>query len=444
MTLRLILGQILLIYASRHAQALQVNATIDDQLGDSLSGALPAYVPQNVWTRGDTCTTCFAQPDYQYAFQHTWHDATWEPLQPELTATVSFTGTAVYAYCILANTYSNSYTTFTNLSFSIDGSQVGTFSHIPDGSSSFLYNTLVYSNTSIPNGTHTFVLRAPTGTNNSLVLFDYVQYTFDSNTPTTITSSSSQPISPTSIPAATSSLTATSKSSTPVGAIVGGAVGGLVILALLGIMLVLCRRRRSPEYHSTTTSQPLDEPSSAYTMNGSGTAQSGWREPESRWATNRPTSSLPVSSQSHIRTASGEVIPAAGLLSTSTFDPYSGHSSDTSANPVSLSQEPFQRPPLVASNPDLTLSGTPHPNEKAGLGELSHQLENRQQQLAALESKRSIRYPSTNHQPTSSASGSNTVNDPALEAQVDELKREVERLRQIMLEGQQAPPEYWD
>jgi hypothetical protein len=70
-----------------------------------------------------------------------------------------------------------SYSTYTNLSFSIDGALVGTYSYIPDNSGTYLYNTLVYGNASIPNGTHTFVLGSPRGINTALVLFDYVEYT---------------------------------------------------------------------------------------------------------------------------------------------------------------------------------------------------------------------------------------------------------------------------
>ncbi|KIM72093.1 hypothetical protein PILCRDRAFT_829994 [Piloderma croceum F 1598] len=84
---------------------------------------------------------------------------------------------AVYAYCILDNNVS--YTTFTNLTFSIDGSLVGSFSHTPDGSGTFLYNQTVYANDSVPNGDHTFIIHSPRGMNASLVLFDYVEYMYD-------------------------------------------------------------------------------------------------------------------------------------------------------------------------------------------------------------------------------------------------------------------------
>ena len=79
-------------------------------------------------------------------------------------------------YCILDNV-ANDYTTFTYLTFAIDGAQVGSFSHNPDGSGNFEYHVLVYANDTIADGDHTFVIRSPIGGENALVLFDYVIYT---------------------------------------------------------------------------------------------------------------------------------------------------------------------------------------------------------------------------------------------------------------------------
>jgi hypothetical protein len=84
-------------------------------------------------------------------------------------------GTAIYVYFILDN--NTTYITFTNLTFSIDGDQVGTFSYNPDGTATYVYDALVYMNTSIPNGDHTFIIHVPHGTIPSLALFDYVQFT---------------------------------------------------------------------------------------------------------------------------------------------------------------------------------------------------------------------------------------------------------------------------
>jgi hypothetical protein len=106
-----------------------------------------------------------------------WHSLVSDThsVQIDVLFTLCYEGTAIYAYCILDNYIT--YTTFTNLTFSIDGVQVGDFSYNPDGSDTYVYDVLVYANTSIPNGNHTFGLHVPQGANASLVLFDYIQYT---------------------------------------------------------------------------------------------------------------------------------------------------------------------------------------------------------------------------------------------------------------------------
>ena len=66
------------------------------------------------------------------------------------------------------NTGSGDYTLVINNSVSFD-----TF----ESSVSYLYNILVYSNTSLSNANHTFVIHAPRNSIDSVILFDYVQYT---------------------------------------------------------------------------------------------------------------------------------------------------------------------------------------------------------------------------------------------------------------------------
>jgi hypothetical protein len=53
-----------------NAAAVLTNGTIDDQYGDSVTGALPTYFPPNLWVQGDQCSssTCPAQPDPELAF----------------------------------------------------------------------------------------------------------------------------------------------------------------------------------------------------------------------------------------------------------------------------------------------------------------------------------------------------------------------------------------
>lgn len=86
------------------------------------------------------------------------------------------TGTAVYAYFILANTVTGA-TTLTNMSFTIDGSVVGHFVHEPTSSTDYVYDYAAYVNKSLDNTDHTIVISAVGTTNNSLILFDRLIYT---------------------------------------------------------------------------------------------------------------------------------------------------------------------------------------------------------------------------------------------------------------------------
>ncbi|KAF8995268.1 hypothetical protein BDQ17DRAFT_1365873, partial [Cyathus striatus] len=91
------------------------------------------------------------------------------------------------------------------MTFYIDSEFVGNFSHTPrivsDQASSYQYNVLVYSNTSIIPGGHTFMLQNGQeggGGNKSLTLFDYLIYSYDDgvepeNSASTPTISSSSP-----------------------------------------------------------------------------------------------------------------------------------------------------------------------------------------------------------------------------------------------------------
>ena len=74
-----------------------------------------------------------------------------------------------------------SFTSSTNLSFLIDDELVGAFDSAPVGNGSqptaFQYHILLYSNSSIPHGPHTFVLQnGLDGGPDSIVLFDYLIY----------------------------------------------------------------------------------------------------------------------------------------------------------------------------------------------------------------------------------------------------------------------------
>ncbi|KAI0778899.1 hypothetical protein BD413DRAFT_447284, partial [Trametes elegans] len=168
--------------------AVFVNRTIDDEHGDSNSGLPPDFEPQSSWAQGSTCTGCIVQHsrnppkhdgatiDTSLPFDGTWHDSTYHPGQPERTITVKFTGIAVYVFNIVVNSIPL-VTTFTNLTFILDGAHVGNYVHEPDGSSEILYDVPVYTNTTLPHTSHTLVISTGPGLNASLVLFDYIIYT---------------------------------------------------------------------------------------------------------------------------------------------------------------------------------------------------------------------------------------------------------------------------
>lgn len=90
---------------------------------------------------------------------------------------MAHTGTAVYAYCIMANIVAY-VTTMTNLTILLDGEDVGSYVHVPTASSDFQYDVPVYVNTSLSNTQHVLSLQAKGDTNSTIILFDYVIYTY--------------------------------------------------------------------------------------------------------------------------------------------------------------------------------------------------------------------------------------------------------------------------
>lgn len=161
----------LLLLGSAPSAARSMNYTIDDDVGDSNSGVVPTYAPADAWTQGGT-----ADVDPLQAFQGTWHAATYDPDDGETrTVTATFQGSAVYVYHILANAAAAS-SGSAGLAFFLDDDFVGTFAYVSDGEEDVQYNVPVYTNTSVPHGSHT--LRVETsGPATPDVLFDYIVYT---------------------------------------------------------------------------------------------------------------------------------------------------------------------------------------------------------------------------------------------------------------------------
>ncbi|KAF9821387.1 hypothetical protein IEO21_00633 [Rhodonia placenta] len=228
------------------ALATLTNRTIDDENGDSVTGLQPVYAPPSgVWNYGPTCPGCFVQPDVDDCFDHSWHDVTANPSDPEpRNVTLTFNGTAIWVFGVIPN-YVPYATTYVNISFELDGHTVGSFSHIPSESDAYQYNVTLYSNTSLKDAQHTLTMTPRRDVNASYMAFDWAMYTYDSDitvgTPSTTSRSATSPASSSATTRGTSSPTPTSH--VAVGAIVGGVVGGVAAL-VIALLAIFCWRRR--------------------------------------------------------------------------------------------------------------------------------------------------------------------------------------------------------
>ncbi|KAF9463490.1 hypothetical protein BDZ94DRAFT_1163917 [Collybia nuda] len=158
------------------------NRTIDDEFGDSATGRKPFFLPTTggIW-EGQECVGCGVQPDPLQAHQGTWNAATFRPGEGGsglLYIDLSFTGTAIYVYFIIANTIKGGgVTTLTECNFTLDGQLEGFYRHMRDETSNMEYNVLVFNATNLSNIDH--ALRVSTeGVNyHVFVNFDYAMYT---------------------------------------------------------------------------------------------------------------------------------------------------------------------------------------------------------------------------------------------------------------------------
>ncbi|KAF8877524.1 hypothetical protein BD779DRAFT_107635 [Infundibulicybe gibba] len=237
---------IIIILLARFSTAAWRNQTIDDDLGDSLTGFKVQYAPLTdsgggaIWRTQDNCETCAILPDRAKTYNNTWTSATYFGGDGNYTAALRFHGTAIYIYFVISNyPQSTQIISAVQCNFRLDGTIVGSYTHQPDKSYIFDYNTLVYSEENLSNSTHNFIIEmARNGP--SFVIFDYAQYTTDMLETTPTTTSSNSP---------SSSVSSTSLTNPPTGkrnipAIIGGALGVFGSLACIALALFLWRRRR--------------------------------------------------------------------------------------------------------------------------------------------------------------------------------------------------------
>ncbi|KZW00847.1 hypothetical protein EXIGLDRAFT_830490 [Exidia glandulosa HHB12029] len=267
------------------------NVTVDDTQGDAVTGAKPTYIspPDQIWHARpqEPCPQCSVNLDTSQLKSGTWHDGMCLRCGANDTQTNGisfwFEGTAVYIYGILGRAIPVG----THVVFSIDGEQVGKFDHDPKNSTdSILYNQLFYSNDTVPDGRHEFLMAGRNNTD-TVIFFDYAQYTTSDTTGAAIStgtvatfpqppSSDGGTGSPTSTPESRpASANKSRHTAAVVGAIVAGTALAILIFAALFFILCKCRRARSrvpvdlapPDYaYRTTASSTVLLPQYQHTL----------------------------------------------------------------------------------------------------------------------------------------------------------------------------------
>ncbi|KAI0754143.1 hypothetical protein C8Q80DRAFT_347961 [Daedaleopsis nitida] len=222
--------------AATTARASPSNRTIDDQDGDSATGDKPTYAPSNGWAQGSQCSGCNVQLDRNEVFHGTWSDTTVaaDGKSPR-NITINFTGTAMYVYNAVANTIPGTRTD-QDITFLIDGAEVGSYVHAATSSTDTDYRVLVFSKDQLQNVPHTLLIRPNP---NSNILFDYAMYTFDDSVSSTTTDGN-----PTGTGTSESTSTGAPSKSSAVKTAVPAAVASVVGVALIVALIFFLRRRR--------------------------------------------------------------------------------------------------------------------------------------------------------------------------------------------------------
>jgi hypothetical protein len=233
-----------LIFINSLVSARLANVTVDDV------SPIITYSPANGWDLGPSCQSCTATAhiDKGQVLNQTWHDGTSNRNIDDSgnslrTASLTFNGTEVYVFCILANTR-DAPNGFSEMYFLIDGQVAGTFSHTPsNGAPQFIYNVPVFVANSLSPGLHSLTIQnGQVGGPKSLVLFDYLVYSYDDGSPDS--SPSSDPPSSSSATQSSPQATASDCTGRIVGAVLGTIAG--VLLVLVGVLWYRQRTSNAP------------------------------------------------------------------------------------------------------------------------------------------------------------------------------------------------------
>ncbi|KAI0336251.1 hypothetical protein GY45DRAFT_1333291 [Cubamyces sp. BRFM 1775] len=340
--------------ATISASAALVNVTIDDTYGDQTNGAQVTYAPPDAWNVGQSCAACTAHPDPTLAHNGSWHDGTVGAGSTQLlTATARFEGVAVYVYCIVTRS-SVSPDGNSDMTFFIDGEQVGTFVQPPDGDTAYDYNVPVYANTSLAAGAHEIVILSgqPNG-NKTLILLDYIVYTQEteqpnvSNMPTSLSSILSTATGSIINPRSSAPLEASSSSpnTTQKRTIVIAVATVCGVLGLAGAIIIIsycCLRGRYNRYDAPAENGVIPRSPSHIEVNP---ATSGWAE--GTWAAD--AEGPPHPSLSASPNASRAALPAVGPGRRKPSGKRRRDAPDTNATNSSdeLNKVPQARPPIL-------------------------------------------------------------------------------------------------
>lgn len=227
------------------SQTALVNVTVDDSGSDPITGYTISYTPVGGWKTGKACGDCTAQPSPSLFYRGTWHDSTFNkdpgsndvPNQP-LLAQFTFSGTALYVFCVLAHQTDHP-SGLSDMTFSINGTIIGTFMKPAPGTNGFDPNVTVFHSTSLPQGRHDLVIQnGHVNGPKSLMLLDAIAYTYDNGT-------------------GNSGGENTEPSSSPLGAILGGVLGGLALLLVAAFAFLYWRRRRHNLKEQNVVSRPV-------------------------------------------------------------------------------------------------------------------------------------------------------------------------------------------
>ncbi|PBK81540.1 hypothetical protein ARMGADRAFT_948062, partial [Armillaria gallica] len=161
-----------------------INHTFDDTFGDELTGLQVNYSPGGqpsnanalVWNNAQHCSGCAIVPDHSLAMNGTWSGVTYYLSLRNVSAELAFHGSAIYIYLIVSNSpKTTGLVSDVICNFRMDGEIVGSYRHTTDGTNQFEYNVLAYSNVSLKDDNHTFLIET-TGKQSSYVMFDYALY----------------------------------------------------------------------------------------------------------------------------------------------------------------------------------------------------------------------------------------------------------------------------